>query len=72
MHAQPHVPPPEIRLSEAETIAYRYRRAAKGDAWVALVRAIEDGLADLDEAQARAGEQRRLVSRGYARLGRDG
>ena len=68
MRALPFEPPVEIRPSEAETIALAYHRAADGDAWAALVRAIEDALADLDEAQRRAAAQGRLVSRGYARV----
>lgn len=72
MHAQPHEPPAEIRPTEAETIALRYHRDARGDAWAALVRAVEDGLADLDDAQRRTVEQSRLVSRGYARIRADG
>lgn len=67
MHAHPHEPPVEIRLTEAETIALAYRRAARGDAWAALVQAIEDALADLAEAERRSLRRDRLVSRGYVR-----
>ena len=67
MHAQRHEPPVEIRLSEAEVIALAYPRAASGDAWAALVRAVEDALTDLRDAEARVLAQVRLISRGYAR-----
>lgn len=67
MHAQRHEPPVEIRLSEAEVIALAYHRAAAGDAWAALVRAVEDALTDLQDAEARVLAQGRLISRGYAR-----
>ena len=71
MHAQPHEPPVEIRLTEAEAIALAYHRAARGDAWNALVAAITDALIDLGEAERHAARQGRLISRGYAR-GRTG
>ena len=37
MHPQPYEPPVEIPLTEAETIALAYRRAARSDTWAALV-----------------------------------
>jgi len=40
------------RLTEAETIALRYHQAARGDAWAALVQAIEDALATLPRPSA--------------------
>ncbi|MHB2209172.1 hypothetical protein [Methylobacterium sp. CM6257] len=67
MHAQPHEPPVELRLTEAEAIALRYYRAAQRDGWTALVQAIADALADLDAAEQRLAGQGRLVSHGYAR-----
>ncbi|KNY24190.1 hypothetical protein [Methylobacterium sp. ARG-1] len=67
MLAHPHEPPAEIRLTEAEAIALAYHRAARGDAWSALVAAIADALVDLDDAEQRAAKQGRLISRGYAR-----
>ncbi len=67
MHAQPHEPPVDIRLTEAEAIALHYYRAAHRDGWTALVQAIADALADLDAADQHAIEQARLVSHGYAR-----
>lgn len=67
MHAQPYEPPVEIRLTEAETIALAYRRAARGDAWAALVLAIEDALVDLAEVERRSLRRDRLVSHGYVR-----
>ena len=72
MHPQPHEPLMEIRLTEAETIGLAYQRAARGDAWVALVRAIEDALSDLAEAERRSLRRDRLVSRGYVRGGLPG
>ncbi|MCJ2056434.1 hypothetical protein MKL09_07700 [Methylobacterium sp. J-048] len=67
MRATPHEPPAEIPLSEAEAIALAYHRAARGDAWNALVAAITDALTDLGEVERRAAQQSRLISRGYAR-----
>lgn len=67
MHALPHEPPVDIRLTEAEAIALHYYQAAHRDGWAALVRAVADALADLDAAERRAAEQGRLVSHGYAR-----
>jgi hypothetical protein len=67
MQAQPHEPPVDIRLTEAEAIALAYQRAARGDAWTALVRAVEDALADLVEAEERSHRRDRLISRGYIR-----
>ena len=67
MHPHPHEPPLDIRLTEAERIALAYRREARGDAWAALVRAIEDALTDLVEAERRTLQRDRLVSRGYVR-----
>ena len=67
MHPQPYEPPLEIRLTEAETIALAYRQAARGDAWTALVRAIEDALLDLAKAERRSLRRDRLISRGYVR-----
>lgn len=67
MHAQPHEPPVDIRLTEAEAIALHYYQAAHRDGWAALVQAIADALADLDAAERHIADHRRLVSRGYAR-----
>lgn len=67
MQAQPIEPPVDIRLSEAEAIALAYHRAARGDAWTALVRAVEDALADFAEAERRSMQRDRLISRGYVR-----
>jgi hypothetical protein len=71
MHADPAEVPVEIRpreaAREAEVIASAYYRAARGDAWGALVAAITDALADLDAAERRIARQDRLISRGYAR-----
>jgi hypothetical protein len=69
MQAQPNEPPVDIRLTEAETIALAYHRAARGDAWAALVQAFEDALGDLAEAERQTAQQRRLISRGYIRDG---
>ncbi|WP_443189798.1 hypothetical protein [Methylobacterium sp. Leaf94] len=59
----------DIRLTEAETIALAYHRAARGDAWAALVQAVEDALGDLAEAERQTAQQCRLISRGYIREG---
>lgn len=71
MHADPGEVPVEIgpgeAFGEAEVIAAAYQRAARGDAWRALVAAIADALADLDAAERRIARQDRLISRGYAR-----
>ena len=72
MHPQPYEPPVEIRPTEAEAIAWAYRMIACGDPWAALVRAIEDALADLAEAERRSLRRDRLVSRGYVRGGLPG
>ncbi|WP_342028228.1 hypothetical protein [Methylobacterium phyllostachyos] len=48
-------------------IAFAYHRAARGDAWAALVAAISDALADLEAAELRVARQARLISWGYAR-----
>ncbi|GJD59444.1 hypothetical protein [Methylobacterium dankookense] len=65
MHGQPQ----EVRPSEAERIALAYRVAAQGDAWAALVQAVEDALTDLAEAERRTLRRDRLISRGYIRAG---
>jgi len=69
MHALSIEPPVDIRLTEAETIALAYHRAARGDAWAALVQAVEDALGDRAEAERQTAQQRRLISRGYIRDG---
>jgi hypothetical protein len=67
MHALPHEPPVEFRLTEAEAIALHYYQTAHRDGWAALVQAIADALADLDAAERQVDDQGRLVSHGYAR-----
>ncbi|ACB26208.1 hypothetical protein [Methylobacterium radiotolerans] len=67
MHPDPDAAPAEIRLREAEMIAVAYRRAARGDAWTALVAAIADALVDLEALERRLARQGGLVSLGYAR-----
>lgn len=56
-------------LTEAEQIARAYASAAQNDPWAALVQVIADALADMDEAERQAVQQRRLISRGYIRDG---
>lgn len=63
----PDQKPAEVLPSEAERIAYAYHTAAHGDAWGALVQAIEDAISDLEEAERRLFEREGLISRGYAR-----
>lgn len=67
MHVEPHEPPVDIRLTEAEAIALHYYQSAHRDGWTALVQAITDALADLDVAERHATAQGRLISHGYAR-----
>ncbi|WP_232630783.1 hypothetical protein [Methylobacterium sp. Leaf118] len=50
-----------------EEIAQAYLNATEGDAGIALRCAITDALADLMEAERRARENSRLISRGYVR-----
>lgn len=57
----------EIEPTEAERIAHAYRLASGGNAWTALVRAIEDALTDLAEAERRSLRRDRLISQGYVR-----
>jgi 3-methyladenine DNA glycosylase/8-oxoguanine DNA glycosylase len=71
MHADPDEAPVEMCLREAETIALAYHRAARGDAWHALVAAVADALVDLAEAERCIARQGQLISHGYAR-GRTG
>ena len=59
--------PEEVWLSEAERIAFAYRLAAQGDAWAALVWAIEDALADLELAERLLRRQAGQISHGYVR-----
>ena len=70
MHAQSLAMPPETGSTEAERIASAYCAAAGGDARIALVHAVADALADLAEAERRAHQRDRLISKGYVR-GRD-
>ena len=58
--------PAEVPASEAEQIAYAYR-LAHGDSWTAIVRAVEDALADLAEAERNTLRRNRLISKGYVR-----
>ncbi len=51
-----------------EEIARAYLATAEGDAGIALRCAITDALADLLEAERRARENSRLISRGYVRV----
>jgi hypothetical protein len=67
MHADPDEAAVEIRLREAEAIAVAYHRAARGDAWQALVTAVADALADLAAAERCIAWQGQLISHGYAR-----
>ncbi len=57
----------ETEPTEAECIAYAYRVANGGNAWAALVRAVEDALTDLAEAERRTLRRDRLISHGYVR-----
>ncbi|MCE4226762.1 hypothetical protein HCU64_23760 [Methylobacterium sp. C25] len=55
--------------SEVDAIVEAYLIRAGGSPGTALRMAVQDALADLWEAERRAGEQNRLISRGYARAG---
>lgn len=59
--------PAEVLPSEAERIAFAYHSAAQGNAWDALVQAIEDAIADSEDAERRLREREGLISHGYAR-----
>ncbi|MEE7458845.1 hypothetical protein MPAR168_11410 [Methylorubrum populi] len=50
-----------------EDIAQAYLTSTQGDAGIALRCAITDALSDLMEAERRARENSRLISRGYVR-----
>ena len=62
---------PESREARAscpvEEIAQAYLATTHGDAGIALRCAITDALSDLMEAERRARENSRLISRGYVR-----
>lgn len=64
-------PPTPVRAEEAlgpvEEIAQAYLATTQGDAGIALRVAITDALSDLLEAERRARENSRLISRGYVR-----
>lgn len=72
MQLAPHMPPAEVALSEAETVALAYLRDARGDRWAALVRLAEDALGDLDTAEAAIRARGRQVSHGFVRGRIDG
>ncbi|MCJ2129315.1 hypothetical protein [Methylobacterium sp. E-045] len=52
-----------------EEIAQAYLTSTAGDAEIALRCAITDALSDLMQAERRARETSRLISRGYVRAG---
>lgn len=74
---QPAAPRPVDRIAAkggaadpacpVEDIAQAYLTTAHGDAGLALRCAITDALSDLMEAERRARENSRLISRGYVR-----
>ncbi|MBD8905662.1 hypothetical protein [Methylorubrum zatmanii] len=71
--ASPAAAPPPSTLREnpascpVEDIAQAYLTSTQGDAGIALRCAITDALSDLMEAERRARENSRLISRGYVR-----
>ena len=73
--ARPHPadPPPSCppQSCPVEEIARAYLLTSAGDADLALRCVIADALSDLLDADRRARERSRLISRGYVR-GRDG
>lgn len=56
-------------LSEAESVALAYLKAADNDRWSALVRLAQDALADLDRAETIVRARGQLISQGYIRAG---
>ena len=60
----------EEAAGPVEEIAQAYLAATEGDAAIALRCAITDALSDLLEAERRARENSRLISRGFVREGR--
>ncbi|HEV2541646.1 MAG TPA: hypothetical protein VGU70_02660 [Methylobacterium sp.] len=70
-----HGPSPHFAASEwerasscpVEDIAQAYLSSTQGDAGIALRCAITDALSDLMEAERRARENSRLISRGFVR-----
>jgi hypothetical protein len=56
-------------MSEAESVALAYLRAADNDRWAALVRLAQDALADLDRAEVVVRARGQLISLGYIRAG---
>ena len=69
--AEPPVGEPPPTGCPVEDIARAYLVTSAGDADLALRCVIADALSDLLEADRRARERSRLISRGYVR-GRDG
>lgn len=57
----------EAASCPVEDIAQAYLMSTQGDAGIALRCAITDALSDLMEAERRARENSRLISRGYVR-----
>ena len=68
---QPRAQPAEPPACPVEDIARAYLLTSAGDADLALRCVIADALSDLLEADRRARERSRLISRGFVR-GRDG
>ena len=60
--------PPRLHCL-VEEIAQAYLTSTAGDADIALRCAITDALSDLMQAERRARETSRLISRGYVRAG---
>ncbi len=60
---------PRAMNCPVEDIAQAYLATTHGDAAIALRCAITDALSDLLEAERRARENSRLISRGYVRQG---
>ena len=56
-------------FTDAEQIAQAYAAAARNDPWAALAQVLADAHADMDEAERRTVQQRRLIPRGYIRDG---
>lgn len=65
--AAPSVAKRGLASCPVEDIAQAYLTSTQGDAGIALRCAITDALSDLMEAERRARENSRLISRGYVR-----
>lgn len=66
-HSAERSPGSALAAGPVEDIAQAYLTSTDGDAGIALRCAITDALSDLMEAERRARENSRLISRGFVR-----